>query len=274
MSPSTNSKPEPFLNLLALFARHRSPLFLSTLSLFFPPPFKPHSLILKLKSQNLLCQKGPYLYPPSLALRPAIWKARQQTAQKKLKSLINFKSLWPTLPGLLLVGVSGSVATGLAHPADDIDLFFISRPHSLWLTRLFLRFSASLHKIPLRRARHSPRPNDLCPNLFLETASLSLPPSRQSLSVATDIVLAKIIYDPQKIWPLFLKANPWLSTFYPEFYSHFMAHFSATTRHFSINFFLSFVNFFAFILQYLYLFPKKRAGEEVAHHFAFFNLAP
>jgi len=161
MSPSTNSKPEPFLNLLALFARHRSPLFLSTLSLFFPPPFKPHSLILKLKSQNLLCQKGPYLYPPSLALRPAIWKARQQTAQKKLKSLINFKSLWPTLPGLLLVGVSGSVATGLAHPADDIDLFFISRPHSLWLTRLFLRFSASLHKIPLRRARHSPRPNDL-----------------------------------------------------------------------------------------------------------------
>ncbi|RJR14779.1 hypothetical protein C4579_04130 [Candidatus Microgenomates bacterium] len=121
------------------------------------------------------------------------------------------------IPTLWYVGVSGSLAIENARMDDDIDLFLICAPHTVWITRLLcvllLEFFGN------RRTARSRNAQDLlCANMFMDASLLKLPKKEQDLYSAHEIAQVKTLFSKHGSYERFLQANSWVRTFLPHTY--------------------------------------------------------
>ena len=116
------------------------------------------------------------------------------------------------LPGVEAIFLSGSLAQGKAKKSSDIDFFIIARPGQIWTARFSVFMVLKLCGQISTEARHQGK---ICPNHFIISDSLEI--------VEKDEYSAHLfshnvpLWDPQKIFPEFVKANTWVWKYKYEF---------------------------------------------------------
>ncbi len=218
---------------------------------------------------------------PLRKLRPHL-TAQLTPAQKKIRTTVDLSSknkreharrlinLLRFVPGLRLVALTGSVAAGNAHEGDDIDLFFITAPHTLWLVRPLVIFLISL----LFRRRypgenHQEAKDAFCPNLWMDTLSVTVPENKRSLYTAHEVLQVAPLLDRGNTYQYFLRQNRWVKKFLANAYSKLsVAPHSKSSLSFS--FLLSPFNYLSYLVQLFYMNPKK-TSETVHLHAAYLH---
>lgn len=137
-----------------------------------------------------------------------------QVAQKKhiAKKAAYYLSYVPTIK---FIGISGGLAIGDAERGDDIDLFLITKKHTLFVTRLFVL--AILELMNLRRRRNEKNPNNkVCTNLIIEETRLRWPEKQRDIYTAHEIAQVLPLFEREEMYQKFLDSNSWIESFLPN----------------------------------------------------------
>ncbi len=119
------------------------------------------------------------------------------------------------IPTVMCIGVTGGLAMDNAADSDDIDLFFICRRGTLWITRMLVTIVSECMRI--RRRPHDHRVSDkVCLNMFMAEDNLEVPHAEQDLFSAHEVLQMKPLWDRGSIHRRFLDANSWVAYFLPN----------------------------------------------------------
>lgn len=170
-------------------------------------------LYLRLISPKIFTKKTVTGYGEKIAINKE--NSKKISLAKELS-----KKILDKFGGILMVGVTGSVAAESAKENEDIDLLIITKANELWWWRLYLRLFVFFKGIPHRKFGKKENKNDFCFNLWLDENNLLIPKDKQNLKNASDLVMMKVILNKKGAYQKFLKANTWtkkyLATGYME----------------------------------------------------------
>lgn len=110
------------------------------------------------------------------------------------------------IPSVLLVGISGSLASGRANEKSDIDFFIVSRAGRIFTTRFFCKLILG-HRV--RRNRDKNPAGKICLNYFLSENSLDFKPHNNY--VAQGYKNAIILFARGDIVEQLIRANKWMT---------------------------------------------------------------
>lgn len=185
--------------------------------------------------------------------------------KKKLRLAYEFSDKYLSkIDDILMVGVTGSVASKYPKEDDDIDLMIITKKDSLWITRLRIFWIFWINKIPHRTDK-----NNLCINLWLE--DLCVPRQKRSLKNAVDLVLMKPILNRELTYERFLLKNFWVKKFTATPYYQKVKGLKSIEKREGLSLPKMMINYILFGLEYIYMWPKIR-GEFVTSKQAFFHI--
>ncbi len=211
-----------------------------------------------------------YLKPLSSQDKRLRRSLSQTTSEKEAlaRKLTPFVKL---IPGIIFLGVTGSVAAGNAHQDDDLDLLLITRHHRLWLLRPLFILLLSLFFTRRLPGDSRKTKNTFCPNLWLDETSLTIPVSKRNLYSAHEIIQIKPLYDVGGVYHRLLLSNSWISQHLANAYAITLQK-SSSQKPYLVRKtpFFAPLNWFLFLFQYLYMFSKITT-EEVTLHSAFFH---
>lgn len=175
-------------------------------------------------------------------------------------------------PGIKMIALSGSVAAHNAKPQDDIDLFIVTRHHTLWIVRPFFLLLLSLFF--KKRKRGDPHQNlrdVFCPNLWLDESILTI--EAQNLYTAHEVLQIIPLLNKDHTYEKFITKNSWTKNYLANAY-HLTTHASdfstcrgvARRAHIPIKI----LNHFFYLLQRLYMSPYHTT-EKISLHSAFLH---
>lgn len=239
---------------------------------YFNFPLSPEELHFWLITSRTVSKKSLAKYLPTLnssaKKQKQLLLANTKRKETKAIGLIKFIILFPFIR---LIALTGSVAANNTKKDDDLDLLVITEANCLWLTRPFLLLLLSLvfnRRHPGDNALKTT--NAFCPNLWLDTQSLSVPKNRRNLYTAHEVLQVKPLFDRGQTYQKFLKSNSWTGKYLANAY-HELSHEKVNQKNTNIIFLLfAPLNYFLYLLQYLYMFPKKTT-ESVSLHSAYFH---
>lgn len=177
------------------------------------------------------------------------WQEKMRRAQKLTQEHLS------KMKGILMVGVTGSVAAEWAKKNSDIDLLVVTQSHQLWWWRLYLRIYVWWHQIPHRKFRKKEKANEFCFNLWLSENNLKIPTNKENLKNATDLIMMKVILNREKTYEKFLRENAWVKKFLATGYDFkiksnpLKAHLDGKKSHVWVKM----VNLLLFTSQYVYM---------------------
>lgn len=191
--------------------------------LIFPPSVERSIWEEKLKQwvrEGKIEKKGQFFFLPGRERvvekrkrEEKIWRKKFSLARKAALFLIK-------IPGVWWVGLSGRLAAGVARPEDDVDLFIITAPGRVWLTRFWIYLNLFLWGRRKGLVPRSPGEKEgrdkLCLNLFLAADSLALPEKERDLFTAFEMALLRPLAGREKIYRRFLQENSWACRFLPH----------------------------------------------------------
>lgn len=111
--------------------------------------------------------------------------------------------------------LSGGLAMENVGINDDIDFFIITSENSLWTTRFLSLLILELFGYRRKRGGKVIS-NKICLNLFLSKEDLLFPKELQNLYTAHEISQAKVIFNRNNIYELFLSSNSWVKIYLPN----------------------------------------------------------
>lgn len=196
-------------------------------------------------------------------LRLRVSQEKKDLTKKLVAGLRSFPFIW-------FVGLTGSVAIDNAKKNDDLDLIIITAPFTLWIIRPFVLTFFSLKGV--RRKRSTPKDkvtNLICPNLWLDYASIYLKKEKHSLYTAHEVLQIYPLIDKKNTFQQLINRNSWIKKYLANAYK-LKAKKSKTTRPSSLYVFFQPINLLFFLLQYLIMFPRKKK-EQVSLGKAFFH---
>jgi hypothetical protein len=114
-----------------------------------------------------------YFSDKQVKKRVSLRKLREEYAQRKWK-IAKHAAFWLSfIPSIDVLGISGGLSLNNADEQDDIDLFIICYPGTIWSTRLFVLLFLDL--LGRRRKFGEKVEKDLiCPNMFITNGHLRL----------------------------------------------------------------------------------------------------
>lgn len=169
----------------------------------------------RLIKQGLISNKDGYFY---LTGRDRLVRLRQKRA-------IVSSQFWPRakmaarllklIPWIEVVGVSGGLARNNVDRTDDIDLFVITKPGRMWLSRLL-----GIILIDLTGWRRLPNQNDeksahkICLNVWIDGGHLAL--ENSSVYLAHEVLQSEVVWQRRQSYYKFLAANQWVFDWLPN----------------------------------------------------------
>jgi len=166
-------------------------------------------------AQNLIQQTGSYYHLPGRSSLVARRLFRLKLSTPQLARARTLALRLGHTPGVLAIYLTGSLAMSNSGKNSDIDFMVITQPGRLWTTRLLLTIYTSI--LGLRRTPHSTHnTGKLCLNLYLTPKTYCLPPSKQSLYTAYELVQAIPLYDSHNTHSDLFLANPWIHGYLPN----------------------------------------------------------
>jgi predicted nucleotidyltransferase len=139
-------------------------------------------------------------------------KVRIKESLKKIAIAKEYLWVWKCLPWVKMIAITGSTASLNALPDHDIDIWVVTSPKRIWITRFFdwLMFSI----LGMRRNRYSTSvKNKFCINFYKTDADLRL---REDIAYAVQAVDSIILFQRDDIFWRILNANEWLYRFFPS----------------------------------------------------------
>ncbi|MBI4281158.1 hypothetical protein HY628_03095 [Candidatus Uhrbacteria bacterium] len=210
---------QAILKALAYFDLFDYPLTLIELWKYLPG-LTPCSLeearqeVLKSRETGAIEELNGFFFLPG---RGEIVRVRQQRyliAERKYRRALRVARWLRRIPGIRLIAVANTLAWSHAAEASDIDFFIITRPGSLWTSRL-------LGVLPFFWAR--PRPgrerDTFCFSFWATETALDLQkiacqPSDPYLAYWLASLVP--VYDPDGLAEALWEANPWMSQYLPN----------------------------------------------------------
>lgn len=202
--------------------------------------------------------KNPY--------RNKFYKNKIELAKDLVSKIKEFKDV-------LFVGVTGSVAAEHPQENDDIDFLIITKRNKLWWTRLKLRWFIYKNKIPHRKYQVKENKDEYCFNYWTDEDALLLPPERQTLESAVDLILMKPLLNRRGVYEKFIYDNSWAKKWVATGYAlkSFRDKNRKTNKRKISEKVWKIINILVFIPQYIFMKRKMINGEYVKLKIACFN---
>jgi hypothetical protein len=191
----------------------------------------------------------------------------REVAREKWRIAHGAVRLLRCIPSLRLIGVSGGLSMNNVDAGDDIDLFVIVAPDTIWVSRLLVL--SVLACLGRRRRFHSTTEKDLvCVNMFLSEDTLSLPANYRNLYTAHEVLQMEPLFEREEMYRRFLSANRWVRVFLPNAWKWRVSQvesrkYQDKRRFFPFRVLLS---AFSFLLLFLEPFAKWVQKQIMAHH--------
>lgn len=138
-------------------------------------------------------------------------RMQEQTKWKEALKRTRYLRFIPTVD---FIGVTGGLAAHNAADEDDIDVFLIVEPGTIFITRFLSVFIGDLLGIR-RRYRQTRVKNLLCFNYFLSRSHLAMNRSRRNLYTAFELLQCKPVLERRDTYRLFLSKNSWVRKLLP-----------------------------------------------------------
>ena len=187
----------------------------------------------------------------------------QKYQQEKINRAKKITKILKNFPSIQAVLITGTIAANNSKKDDDIDFLIITKPNSLWITRLLVNILLDVLGIR-RTVKSKDFSNKACLNLWLTTKTILLPKTRQNLYTAHEIALAIPVWDKNNTHNNFLYKNNWISKFLPNIK---IPPKPITTPKPTKP---SLLDYLAYNLQLWYMEPKK-TKESISKNHAFFH---
>ena len=170
----------------------------------------------------------------------ALRQVRKKIAVRKWHRIYHIMNYFGFIPTLLLVGVTGGLAVDNAKENDDIDVFFITRRNTIWVTRSIVTLVAEW--LGVRRRPDAKTVTDtICLNMFMAEDALGLPKAEQDLFAAHEVLQMVPLWEREGVYRTFLRANRWVNYFLPRAWEERLSVAGQTEPRKSKNIALSFV---------------------------------
>ncbi len=259
------------IDTLSYFDVFNYPLTLEQLQYFLHYEIADKKVIKKFLKQIPIieCKFGYYFF--SGKKRNALKRKIQEKDNiRKVSLAVRYIHFIGMIPGVKFVAMTGSVAMENASRADDIDLFIITRKNMLWTTRFMVVLLAKIFG-KKREYKEKKIKDRLCFNMFLDEREMDF--FDRNLYTAHEIVQMKVYFDEYRVFNDFTNENLWIQEYFPGLKVSKKST-RRKKRWFDFMFFserlLRFVNFSAFLIQYLYM-SRKITKEKVSLRKAFFH---
>ena len=207
-----------------------------------------------------------YYFLPGRLHLVQLRKQRAKFSQAKWEIAREVGEQLKKFPTIAAIFVTGALAMNNCPKDDDIDLMIVTYPNCLWITRFFVNLY--LHQTR-RFPKQSRAPNKLCPNLWLDLNNLLII-HNHSLYTAHEILQAQALWDRAGVHQQFLKQNSWVKDYLPVAYKSQLKNLGKLDQLEIRNLWLWPINLLFFVVQYLYMLPKKTT-ERVRLGYAFFH---
>jgi hypothetical protein len=122
-------------------------------------------------------------------------------------------------PFVRAILVSGDLSKNVADVHSDVDLFIITEPNRLWITRALLTIFKKTFLFNSKKF--------FCLNYFVSTDNLRH--VEQNIFVATEIAHLKPLFN-DRLFRAYLKENDWIRMFFPNFSSEYVSPYPVSNR--------------------------------------------
>lgn len=140
---------------------------------------------------------------------------RKKISEKKIQQAQQTVRKLSYIPTIEFIGLSGSLAMANATKDADVDVFVITKPGTLWITRLCIAILLQcMQKRRKRRQKHAP--NRICVNMLIDSAHLLFPKERRDSYTAHEIVQMKPLFVRGYMYHELLRKNNWITSFLPN----------------------------------------------------------
>lgn len=139
---------------------------------------------------------------------------RKRISAKKMKIAKRSANILSLVPGVKMVGVTGSLAMENSSEESDIDLIVITKKGLLWTTRLLAYFLIRLFGIQTRSPMNKKQKDKLCLNMWLDENDLVW--RDRNLYTAHEIAQIVPLVNKNKTFEKFLYTNKWILKFWPN----------------------------------------------------------
>lgn len=181
---------------------------------------KPNLFLFSKQLNSLLNQKKIFQIKRDYLLKKNYsWTVKREKAEIEARYKISvaqkITKILSVIPTIELIGLSGRLALGTAKKEDDIDLFVVTSPKTLWLTRaliLIILFLLGVKKGPEQRIVS----NKICLNMLVDRNHLKLPKKEQDLFSAHEVAQMTTIFERNNCYKDFLNQNMWIRKYLPN----------------------------------------------------------
>ncbi len=212
------------LRTLLYFDIWKHPLTLDEIHTFLPLPVTRESSLLgplqHLIARGIVDKNGEHYSirrPREVTLGSRLRKERRAVFMWKMARIVT--ALIKMFPFVRAVWVSGELSKNIASPHADIDFFIVTEPGRLWITRSMLIL---FKKIMLLNSKKF-----FCLNAFIDVHNLES--STRNIYQAIEIASLKPLYN-QDLLRVYLRANAWVWSYFPNFDPDGPAHITATMK--------------------------------------------
>jgi predicted nucleotidyltransferase len=141
---------------------------------------------------------------------------KKRISAGKMKIARRASGILLSIPGVKMVGVTGSLAMKNSSDESDVDLFLIIKKGMLWTTRMLSYIVLRLHGLEIRKPNSKQQENMLCLNMWLDEDDLSWARNDRNLYTAHEIAQIVPLVNKNNSYERFLNENKWILKFWPN----------------------------------------------------------
>ncbi len=204
------------LKTVAYFDIFDYPLTAFEIWQYLPEATSLSDVILSLENDSLpLGKKSGFYFLPGRSETFDIRRERYLIANQKIQKTRRRLRWIQWLPSIRLICLANSIGTHNLRATSDSDLFVITKPHRLWLTKSFATSILSLLRIRPTPGHSIDR---LCLSFLVSENNLNLENCRLPQDPYFTYWLTGLIplYGDITVYQKLITANPWLSTSLPN----------------------------------------------------------
>lgn len=175
------------------------------------------TLLIKLASNGDLL-KSPNIDQYALRGHGMQFKLRAQKYQTSLVKITRaqrYARILSIFPIFWMICLTGSCSMNNAVAEDDIDIFIVSAPGCMWLSRLIAVCIAKAMNMHRSYGSVNVR-NTMCLNLFFDARDYLVPYEKQNRYIAHEIAQMRPLYIRGGVYSNFLRKNHWYKHYLPN----------------------------------------------------------
>ena len=141
---------------------------------------------------------------------------RKRISAKKTKIAKKTAKILSFVPGIRMIGLTGSLAMENSSEESDIDLMIITKKGLLWTTRLCCYMAMWLCGHKIRKPGNKYQADKLCLNMWLDESDLIWPKEDRNLYTAHEIGQIIPLANKKNTYEKFIFQNRWILDFWPN----------------------------------------------------------